>query len=259
MTRIGILLIILLSLVSSCKSSKVSGTNIANLSAKKVIKKHYAAGLDKESLKANLTIKYKGKANLPNMNASIRIDKDSIIWISISKFGIPLAKVMITRNRVQFYEKLSKTYFIGGFDLISHWLGVALDFDQIQNLFYADALINLNKEKYQVQIQENLYVLNQKNDDLPVEFFFWIDPQTFKLNKEEISNTKKNQILTVSYKDFNKINESLFPKGFVIHAIDKKNKTIIDLNYRNVTFNTSLRFPFKIPNGYREIELNDLK
>lgn len=254
MLRKSILFIILLTILTSCKSSKVSNTNIANLSAKKVIKKHYAVGFDKNNLKANLTLKYKGTADLPSLNASLRIAKDSVIWLSVSKFGIPVAKIIITPNEVKFYEKLSKKYFIGDFKLISHWLGVEFDFNQIQNLFFGEALLNLNEEKYQIVIQENLYVLNQKNNNIPYDMFFWINPETFKLEKEEIINPKNEQNLTILYKDFDKINESLFPKGFTIYAVNKNSKTIIDINYRNVTFNTPLRFPFKIPNGYREIE-----
>jgi hypothetical protein len=32
-------------------------------------------------------------------------------------------------------------------------------------------------------------------------------------------------------------------------------KTIIDVNYKNVQFDFPLKFPFEIPAGYRNIEL----
>ena len=251
--------IVIIILITSCKGSKVSNTNIANLSAKKVIKKHATTRFNQNSIKANLTLKYNGKADLPNLNASLRIAKDSIIWLSVSKFGFPLAKLIITQNEVKYYEKLSKTYFIGDFELIQNWLGVDFDFNQIQNLFIGEALLNLDNDKYQIDIQENFYALTPKNNKYPFDIFFWINPKTFKLEKEKITNPEKEQVLTILYKDFNKINESLFPKGFIISAVDKKEKTIIDINYRSVIFNTHLNFPFKIPNGYREIRYNDKK
>ena len=76
---------------------------ITNLSAKKLIKKNSEFQFDKRSIKASLSLKYRGKAELPNLKASLRIVKDSIIWISVSKFSIPLAKVIITKDQIQFY------------------------------------------------------------------------------------------------------------------------------------------------------------
>ena len=73
--------------------------------------------------------------------------------------------------------------------------------------------------------------------------------------EEEIRHVEKNQNLTILYKDFHKISESLFPKGFMIRAMSDGMTTIIDVNYKNVQFNVPLKFPFEIPAGYRNIEL----
>lgn len=227
---------------------------ITNLPAKKLIKKNDEVKFNESSIKASLNIKYSGKAELPNLKASLRIVKDSVIWISISKFGIPLAKVMITQDQIQFYEKLSKTFFIGDFKLIKDWIGVELDFNKVQNLFIGEALLNLNRDKYEIDIQENVYTLRPKKENSIFEILFWIDPYNYKLAKEELRNPKNDQTLSIVYKDYINIDESLFPKGFYIRANDGEMVTKIDINYRNIIFNTPLRFPFKIPNGYKEIK-----
>ncbi len=77
----------------------------------------------------------------------------------------------------------------------------------------------------------------------------------FKFDPFELRHYEKNQILTILYKDFHKISESLFPKGFLITATAGDMKTIIDVNYKNVQFDIPLKFPFEIPAGYRNIEL----
>lgn len=255
MIKRSVIFIVFLVLTISCKSSKTSSATITSLSAKKIIKRNNEVKFDKESLKANLSIKYSGKAELPNLKASLRIVKDSIIWISVSKFSIPLAKVIITQNQVQFYEKLSKTYFIGDFKLIREWIGVELDFSKVQNLFLGEPLLNLNKDKYEVDIQENEYILEPKKENPIYDILFWIDPGNFKLSREELKNPNKEQSLSIEYKDYINLENSLFPKGFLVRADDGENETKIEINYRNVVFNTTLRFPFKIPNGYKEIEL----
>ena len=255
MTRGSLLLIVFLVLLASCKSSKSASASIPNLSAKKITKKNSEVEFDEKSIKANLSIKYSGKSEFPNLKASVRILKDSVIWVSVSKFSIPLAKLLITKSEIRFYEKISRSYFVGDFELIKEWLGIKFDFNQVQNLFIGEALINLGEDKFVATVKDNMYSLKAITADPKYNIVFWINPNNFKLEKEEIVSLLGDQSLIIDYKEYEVIEGSLFPKGFTIDAWDENSETNIDINFRNVIFNSSLRFPFKIPNGYEEIEL----
>jgi len=254
MLKSSVVFFVFIFFIVSCKSAKVSNSNIKNLSAKSIIKKMAKTSFDKKSVRASLTVKYYGKSELPNLKTSFRMLKDTAIWLSFSKFGFPVAKLLITQNRVQFYEKISKTYFDGNFDLISKKLGTDFDFYKVQNLFTGEPLLDLKEGKYVAQIQQNQYELTPK-ESLLFDISFWINPNNFKLIKEKIQHPQKDQNLTIVYKGFTNFDEFLFPKGFEIKAVDKKRKTVIDVNYKNVIFDTALRFPFKIPKSYKKIEL----
>ena len=82
-----------------------------------------------------------------------------------------------------------------------------------------------------------------------------MNPENFKLNKQEIRNQEKQQIFSVSYPNYREIKGEQFPKNIYIRAIDHKNLTTINIEYRSVEFNEELTFPFTIPNGYKEISL----
>jgi len=248
------MILILFISFASCKSTKVSNKSINDLSGKTIVKKNKEASLDQLVIKASMFIKYRGKEDMPNINASLRMIKDSIIWLSFSKLGFPIAKLKVTPDEVMFYEKIGKTYFEGDFELISGWLGTDFDFLKIQNLFIGEALLHLEDQKYQVNIVENYYELLPKKKNDMYDILYWIDPYNFKIMKEEVRAAEKNQKLTILYKDFDKINESLFPKGFLITATGDLQTTIIDVSYKNVQFNAPLKFPFEIPSGYRNIE-----
>jgi len=84
---------------------------------------------------------------------------------------------------------------------------------------------------------------------------FFLNSDNFKINKQEIRNQEKEQLLTVSYPDYTKIKGEQFPKNINIKALDHKKITTIDIEYRTVEFNENLTFPFSIPNGYKEISL----
>jgi len=254
MRKIVTLLICVLSL-ASCKTSKVSDKSIAYLSSRTIVKNNSTASFNKKTIKASMTIKYKGKEELPTISASLRMVKDSIIWLNFSKLGFPVAKLKITPQEVKFYEKIGKTSFDGDFKLISSWLGTEFDFVKVQNLFLGEAILSLEEDKYQVSVKDNKYELLSKKRNPIFGIKYWIDPVHFKVVKEEISHAEKNQNLTILYKDFHKISESLFPKGFMVKAMTDGMTTTIDINYKNVQFDVPLKFPFAIPAGYRNIEL----
>ncbi len=254
MNRTITFLIVILTLVS-CKTAKISDKSIASLSARSIVKKNHEARFSGKSIKASMQIKYKGKGDFPNINASLRMVKDSIIWLNFSKLGFPVAKLKITPSEVEFYEKIGKTAFKGDFQLITGWLGTDFDFKKVQNLFLGEALLDLESQKYQVRVKDRQYELHPKKRNPIFDIKYRIDPDHFKVVLEEIRHVEKNQILTILYKDFHKISESLFPKGFLITATAGDMKTIIDVNYKNVQFDIPLKFPFEIPAGYRNIEL----
>lgn len=246
---------ILVTFFTACKSAKVSDKSVDYVPVKSIIKNNNKARFTKSSVKASMQVKYRGKDELPNINASLRMVKDSIIWLNFSKLGFPIAKLLITPKEVKFYEKVGKSSFEGDFQLISSWLGTDFDFIKVQNLFLGEALIDLESRKFQVNVKDGRYELVQKKRNPIFDITYGIEPVDFKIVKEEINYRGKNQNLTILYKDFRKINESLFPKGFLITAKTGSSSTIIDVNYKNVQFDVPLRFPFTIPDGYRNIEL----
>lgn len=250
-----ITLLIVISALASCKSSKVSDKSVDYMPARSIVKKNHEEIFSRTSIKASMQVKYRGKDELPNLNASLRMVKDSIIWLNFSKLGFPVAKLKITPREVKFYEKIGKTSFEGNFKLISSWLGTDFDFVKVQNLFLGEALLDLESQKHQVNIKDGKYELVSKKRNPIFDIKYSIDPEHFKVVKEEISHPEKNQNLSILYKDYHKINESLFPKGFLITAKGDDMTTIIDVNYKNVQFDIPLKFPFEIPAGYRNIKL----
>ncbi len=112
--KIAYILIFIIT-VTSCKTTKVGSATNLNLSTKNVIKNHYNNAFKKETINAKLKVKYVGKTNLPSVTASLRIKKSDTIWISLTKFGIPVGRALITTNRVSYYNKFDRTYFDGNF------------------------------------------------------------------------------------------------------------------------------------------------
>lgn len=250
------IIILLLVMISACKTTKVLNESMnSSLSSKKVIKNHYTNTFDKETVKAKLKVKYTGKSSLPSITASLRIKKDETIWISLTKLGFPIGKVLITPNRVSFYEKINRTYFDGDFTLISNLLGTELDFEKVQNLLFGQALLNLKKEAFILTSNKNNYLLKPKVANSLYDILFLINPLNFKINSQQIKQLDENNTLIINYTNYTTIDHEIFPKEIYIKASDKKNTSTIVVNYKSVEFNKPVSFPFAIPKNYEKIEL----
>jgi len=251
-----IYIFIIILAITSCKSSKMaSNTSLSDMSAKKIIKNYYNNEFDKETIDAKLRIKYIGKTNFPGVMASLRVKKNETIWISLTKFGFPIGKALITPTKVSYYDKINKTYFDGDFTLLSNWLGTELNFEKVQNLLLGQAILNLKDEKFIVDHHKNKYQLKPKNGYDLFNILFLINPDNFKINSQEIHQKEDNKTLTINYDNYTIVDDEVFPKEIHIAASDKKNISTIDINYRSVGFNNNVSFPYKIPDNYQRIIL----
>ena len=168
--------------------------------------------------------------------------------------GITLAKVLITPEKVSYYEKINNTYFEGGFRLLSEWLGTDLDFEKVQQMLLGQVLFNLRKDKYRSSIAYQAYQLQPKAEALLGQLFL-IRPDTFKMARQKFEQPIENRNLTIHYKSYQKAGNQDFPKEIYIEALQDKEKTTIEIEYKAVDYNARVSFPFKIPSGYKQVTI----
>ena len=245
---------ILLVLFASCKSGKIvaEGTADEKLSAKAIIRNHYKNQLSFRTLSGRMKIDYSDGISSQGVSVSIRMEKDKTIWLS-APLGV--VKAYITPTRVSFYNKLQNEYFDGDFSYLSDMLGSELDFEQVQNLLLGQAIFDLREDKYDVDIAKETYQLKPKKAAELFKVLFQIEPQNFKMATQQLAQPSKKRLLHINYKNYKQKDNRILPDEIGITAIDKEERTIIAIEYRNMEFNRPLNFPYKIPKGFYEIVL----
>ncbi|MGV6828751.1 MAG: DUF4292 domain-containing protein [Flavobacteriales bacterium] len=253
------LFIVVVFFLNACGTTKIAtGTSKANsnLSINSIVATHLAAQPNFKTLAARVQVLYENEQKSQSITVSLRMEKNKTIWIKASILGITLAKVIITPNKVSYYETINKTYFDGDFSLISNWLGTPLDFEKIQNLLLGQSIFAINHKTYQNSIYQNNYKIEPIKQDLNYIHFLLLYPENFKVAFESLSQPNENRLLTLNYTNYKKIEGAFYP--FHIHVIAKeKNKnTNIELLYKKIDHNAPVRFPFKLPEGYQQVELH---
>jgi outer membrane biogenesis lipoprotein LolB len=255
MKLIRILVLILTVVAFGCKSTKSitsKGKLNANMTAKELIWENQTQKARFKTLQAKVKIEYTQDERSEGYTVNLRMEKDKIIWIN-SVLG--LARVMITPDRVSFYDKINNQYFDGDYRLLSDLLGIDLDFKKVESLLLGESIYNLEVDKYKLSTQENSYVLEPKKQQAVLELFFLLNPSHFKMDSQQLYQPLKRRILEIDYKSYQKVNKQILPENLKIIAVEDTDQVTIEMEYRSVSLNEDLRFPFKIPSGFKEISI----
>ncbi|GAA3588086.1 DUF4292 domain-containing protein [Flavivirga amylovorans] len=247
-------LALLVLLVFNCKSSKIIAGGDPNykLSTKQLIKENAKQVPSFETLKSTLKITYIQKGNSQSYSVSFRAKKDEALWISAT---FSIVKALVTPEKVSFYNKLDNTYFEGDYKYLSDLLGTELDFQKVQNLLLGEAIFDLKNGGYKASVDNKSYVLQPKKQRELFEIFFLLDPSHFKVKSQQISQPKEFRHLQIDYLSHQEVEKQILPEKIKVIALESNEETIINLEFKNVSLNEALRFPFKIPSGFKEIKL----
>lgn len=246
-------------ILSGCGSAKlINGSTNANpgFSVKDIIKTHNAAAPEFTTLAARVNVDYEDARSSQNITVSLRMEKDKTIWIKASILGITLSKAMLTPDRVQYYERISNTYFDGDFALISNWLGTDIDFEKAQNILLGQSIFNMEGQPYENKVENNQYKLASKTTLPLFSHFLALNPDLFKIASQGIDQTSEGRKLRMYYPNYQEIEGQVLPKKVVIMASENDAITTLEIDFRNVDLNIPIRFPFTMPDGLTEIQLD---
>lgn len=239
---------------TGCKSSKTvaGGEGNLKLSAKQLIKENKKKAPDFKTLQSKLKITYSEGDKTQSHTVNYRMEKDKVLWMSAT-FGVIRAK--ITPQSVAFYNKLDHTYFEGDFEYFSQLLGTELDFGKVQNIILGEALFNLKDENYTVSVHDGKYLLQPKNQKELFEIFFLVNPSLYKVDSQQLSQITEKRHLQIDYLSHQEVANQVIPEHVKVIAVEDTKEMIAELEFKSVSLNEDLRFPFKIPSGFKKIEL----
>ncbi len=199
-------------------------------------------------LKAKSRVAWKSGNNTDNYSVDIRVKKDSIIWVNISQAGLTGATGLFSKDRVQFYQKISGEYYNLTYDSLSTVMGFRIDYRMLQSLIVGNQPFKKNNSRV-IRENENIII---KQDSGRIKIDNMVGPNR-KLKKLLVRDEPSSNKLTLDFEEFTNLNQVIFPFSSQI-TLDVKNKedkrvtTVIQIKYSKVELlETPLEFPFRLP------------
>lgn len=271
--------------IISCKTTKtINSEKVRLMGAGKlysIVTSNYLP-YNKLSIKFDASVYFDSVSH--SFNGTLRIRKDSIIWISIAPLGIDAFKMQFTPDSIMFLNILKKEYFVNSYEYFENKFQTEVSFGNLQSIFTNEVFLysetdEENNEKYNTDSQEreyfrktfipatdsNMYVLKthrkhkikkyikkNKISDLIVETLR-ILPEIFKLEQIMVNDLSEKRSLIIKYSDFVDVNSKIIPSAIRIELNTAEKHMNADIKYNKITVNSDVSFPFKINDKYKRI------
>ena len=160
----------------------------------KAVLKNYEKSVPKfEGIRGRLKGDYDDGEDQQSISISYRYKKDEVVWMSAKLAGlIQVAKLMITPDNIQFYERIDQSYFDGDFQFISSVLGLELNYEQLQNLLLGEIIKPFDILKSELSDIEGYFQIQSTFENGIIQTVilnannFKVEQQTLKKGDKEI-------------------------------------------------------------------------
>jgi Domain of unknown function (DUF4292) len=112
--------------------------------------------LDKNQIKAewlsgDVDVSYEGKPQSISASMSTRYRRDSLIWVTIKKFGIAGARAKITKDSVFVVNYIQNSYIAENLSYLEKKYSLPADFNTLQNILLGNPIFLTDKTKLKME------------------------------------------------------------------------------------------------------------
>lgn len=210
---------------------------------------------------AKAEVEIKSKKQKQSFSASIRLRKDSAIWVSITPaLGIEAIRVLLTKDSVSYFDRIHNEYFTGDYNIVKQTLKIEAGYQLIQALILGNSYLHYPPDLYGSALENGYWMLSsrkkrqiKRNTELPVpeilfqEIFF--NPVTNKIARTYLQDYRPIRRFDVAYSGFLDVDGIITPTIVSVKA-SADDDVEIYLELSKIVMNKPLNLPYKIPEGY---------
>ena len=208
--------------------------------------------IDFQYFNSKSKINYREENEEQSATVSIRMKKDSIIWLLVNKVGIEGFRALITRDSIYVIDRLRKDSYVKDFKSLSDQFKFTINFNVLQSLILGN--LPFQPTSRRGVKKGNQYVLKHNEGNLLVTYLIRVDNE--KLEEVRMTDRTTNNALTLTYANFGPLDRYAFPNANAINlkydANQQRNVLIsIETNKAELS-GEELKFPFNVPKRYEK-------
>jgi hypothetical protein len=231
----------------SCQTTQLSTGTPKNRSVKFLLRQLEKNHIDYTWFGCNAKIKVDSEQEKATFAASIRMQKDSLIWIKLRKMNIEGARVKITPETIEILDRQNGEYIKRPFSFLKNEYGLDVSFSQLQDLIIGNPIL-WEKESLISVIRKQQNVLQTPNAQKNVLKIF-MHPNSFLINSVQGSMNKN--ALSIHYSDYEILEQEQVPTRKTLE-IDAEETGLMELemSFSKMSLNEVQKVGFRVPDNY---------
>ena len=217
---------------------------------RETVAKMNANHIDFNTFSAKVNVDYQASDGKKyDVNANIRMYKDSVIWISITAiFGIEGLRAYITKDSVKILNMQDKVYTARSVSYLQEVTALPLDLTSLQDVLIGNPVF----------VDSNIISYSRGDDNISLLSIGTFFKNLLTLNSAyQIENSKlddadvnRSRTCNLSYSEYETKKGVPFSTRRRI-TVAEKSKLDIKLDFKSYDFNETLSFPFTVRKNYK--------
>ncbi len=244
-----LLVLVLMGSMSSCKNKDKKNKKPGKGKTSLISKQFLSNQLDFQWFNSKANVRFSDSKSTQSFSSTIRIRKDSVIWMTIKKLGIEGGRVLVRPDSIFVINRMQREYYARDYTFLEDEFNIKTDFNTLQQMLVGNALFLNEKTLQQGKGAEQYRLTSSENG---VEGVYYLDPISTLLQKMMINDVPNGRELNLTFQNYKEANVNA-PFSFsrkINMASPETGDVNLDINFSRVEFNVPKTMPFVVSTRY---------
>lgn len=246
----GTALMVMLTLSSCSLSRKAGGNNRTDaLTGEAILREVMANQMQADWLDGKVNIDYNDGDQSFSATASIKMRKDSVIWMNVKKFGFELGRVLVTKDSIYILDRINNEFSVEPLSYVEERYNFPASLNMLELLILGNPFFIVT-DSLQAQPANEQHLLSATRGLKSNRF--WFDAKTYRLQKmqiEEDDEKRRMNLELLNYTPVPKAQDFSYLRKIEV-ASSETGRANIQIEFTKVEINVPTDIKFEIPERY---------
>lgn len=203
-------------------------------------------------LEAKAKVSYSDEYGGESFSATIRIKRDSAIWMVFKKFSLEGARALVRPDSFFVLDRLNREYTAKPFSYLQKEYNLPVNFQGLQAILLGNPVFFSSQTE--AAVDSSRYLLSQKTDKLTAKY--WLDGTKMLLSEFFVDDFRNNRSISVVSSDYRPLEDK--QKFSYFRSFNLKGgglgNTHVGVEFSKVEINVPQKMDFEIPDRYERVD-----
>lgn len=208
--------------------------------------------LQADWLEGKCNLKFDNGDMAVGASATIKMIRDSVIWMNVKKLGFELARTMITQDSIYVIDRFNKEYWVEPLSFIEQEYRLPANLMMLQQILLGNPVYmttanlksDLANDQYRLSASEG----DQRND-------YWFAMPNYQLEQMKVEDTAANRLLQIQLQDYKEAGANRDFSYLRLIEVNSREtgRANIEIEFSQVELNVPFDIRFSVPSRYERV------